>query len=326
MILIIGDPHLNKSNTLETDQLLTDIMFIINNKPIDFVVILGDVMHDHDTCKIPTMMRVHKMIEQISDKVMVYILIGNHDRVNNKVYLSDEHAFNAYKRWDNVTIVDTAQTTTWNDKKVCFMPFVPDGRYMEALKDCNINAMEFDLFFSHQEFLQCSINKLTKAKCDDWPEDHPLNISGHIHEYEMVGNNLVYVGTPFHQNYGEKGEKGLFILHPAFELEMVKLNIPKKVTKIISHEDIEDLVIDPTEKLKLVIDGPIALVKTILSNPKYMDKLDGVKIQIKDKTKKMKSKVSELQSNKSFAVRLRDGLDSNAEMKPVFDSIFHPKV
>jgi predicted phosphodiesterase len=322
MILIIGDPHLSKSNSLETDQLLKDILFIIDNKKIDFVVILGDIMHDHDTCKIPIMMRVHEMIEKISDRVMVYILIGNHDRVNNKVYLTDEHAFNAYKKWKNVVIVDTAKTTTWNDKKICFMPFVPDGRYMEALKDCEIDPMNFDLFFAHQEFLKCSINKLTKSKCDDWLDEYPLTISGHIHEYEMVGSNLIYVGTPFNHTYGEKGEKGLFILHPEMELEMVKLNIPKKVTKTISHEDIDSLVIDPNEKLKLIIDGPIALVKTILSNPKYMEKLDGVKIQFKDRTKKVKQNEMVFQSNKSFLMRLREGLNADNEMKPVFESIF----
>ena len=319
-VLLIGDPHFKKNNQRDTDILMSDIMAIIEQRDISFVVILGDVMDNHANVDIPVFRRVHQLIAQISSFKPLFILIGNHDRINNKDFMTDIHAFNAYKMWPNVVIVDVPTITEWNDKKICLVPFVPDGRYMEALEYYDIDPMNFDLFFSHQEFNGCLTNKQTGSKCDSWQSDFPLNISGHIHENEIVSHNLIYIGTPFQQNFGESTNKALYLLSDddGFSLEPISINVPVKVTRTINYTEIDTIKISETERLKLTIIGPIAEVRQLVAN--NAEKFKDVKIMFKDPTKEKVFK-SQFQPMLSFRDRFFQALSQDLKMKSVFENL-----
>lgn len=320
-ILVIGDLHFKHDNEIESDILLNDILEVITLKDVDFVVVLGDIMHNHEKIDMRVFGRVEVFIEKISSLKPLYILIGNHDRPNNKVYLTEEHMFNPFKRWNNVFIIDTAYQMEWKDKRICFMPFVPDGMFIRGLSDCNINIEETDLFFSHSEFVGCSINKFSKNKCDVWKPEYPLNIAGHIHDFEVVASNLIYVGTPYQSTFSEKTDKGIFLLDENLQLEMIQITVPKKIHKKINFKDIDSIEVNPDEKLKLTIDGPVAQVKEILNNPSNIDKFRDVKILFNDSNKERK-KIQNFNSNMSFIDRLYSELNKNPEMGQIFSIAF----
>lgn len=295
---------------------------IINHGSIDFVVILGDLLDNHDKIDMRAYNRMEYFIHRISELKPTYILVGNHDRPNNKVYLSTtEHIFNPFKRWPNVIIVDTCYRMNWRGKEVCHVPFVPDGMFMQALVDCNIDWRDINLFFSHSEFVGCSINKFSKNKCDYWRPEYPLNIAGHIHDQEVVSPNLIYVGTPFQHGYAESSNKGLFLLNQDLQLEMIEIPVPKKLTKRISYQDIENVEVRPNEKLKLVIEGPTALINEILLQPQNVSKFENVKIVFNDNTK-AKKKLYDFKPNISFIDRLNCELSKNPEMAAIFALAF----
>lgn len=316
--------HHKRDNQIETDIVLKDVLYILDTRDISRVVLLGDICNDHETLNLSVIARVTKMIEEISALKPLDILIGNHDRKNNKDFLTDLHAFNAFKRWHNVTIVDTCHVIEWKNKKICLAPFVPDGRFMEALDVCNININEIDLFFAHQEFAGCSFSKFSKNKCDEWKPTYPLLISGHIHEQEIIADNLIYVGTPFQQTFAESPDKGIFILDEFLQLEMIEINVPRKVHKIISYQDIDSTFPSANEKLKLTIQGPVKIVKDILSRDVYAKRFKGVKILYKDTTKERKVKVS-FTSHMSFKERLNEELSKNPEMNEIYGVLFGGK-
>lgn len=66
------------------------------------------------------------------------------------------------------------------------MPYVPVSRYHEALQQYEIQPKDYHLLFSHQEFGGCKFDNSSISTTEDpWPEDYPLNISGHIHRRNL---------------------------------------------------------------------------------------------------------------------------------------------
>lgn len=321
MILIIGDPHFKSSNKIETDILLKKTLKTITKKQVDFVVILGDILDNHEKIDMFCFKRVENFIEQISSLTKVYIIIGNHDRPNNRVFLTDEHAFGAFKKWNNVIIIDDkCETITWNDKKICIVPYVPNGRFLEALQVNNIIPNEYNLFFAHSEFKGCKINNLSKSECDKWPDDYPLLLSGHIHDYEEVQKNLIYLGTPYQQTYAEKSGKGIYLLDDDFKLELIKLGIKQKITKTIKAKEVYDVEIDEDVELKLIIVGTKDEIKSISNNPTLNKKFKNVKIVFK-KIQERK-RIVEFKGNMSFENHLKISFEDNKDLKEIFYEIF----
>ena len=322
-ILIIGDPHFKKNNMIETDILVNDILTIIKTRNVDWVILLGDVMHDHEKIDSRTFIRVQNMIQKISELKPLYILIGNHDRIHNRLLLDDQtHVFGPFKKWPNVTIVDSIHKMEFKNMKICMLPYIPDNYVMRTLESFNVDPKDFNLFFFHSHFHGNKTQRISNCKCDEWKSDFPLAICGHQHERDIIGDNLFYPGTPYQENFGESTDKGIFIMDDEFNFEMIELNIPKKIQKTINYQDLDTIIIDKNEMLKLTIEGPTILIKDIIKNPKYCDKLKNVKIIYKDTSKVKKNKLNVLQ-NMSFQDRLHMSLEKNIELHEIFKSIFN---
>lgn len=293
-ILIVGDLHFKPSNERQTLIIQNDIMNIISTRKIEFVVLLGDTLDSHEKINMECYNRACDLFDMIiSTGVHLFVLIGNHDRTNNKVYMTNRHPFRGYNNQKGITIVDKCYVHTHNLENVgllkfCFVPFIPDGMYMQALADCNINVEEISMFFSHSEFEGCKINKLSKSKCDKWPDDYPLNVSGHIHDEETVQHNLIYTGTPFQHTYADTPDKGLFLMDLTtglFSLEKIKTSVPKKVIWKIHYTQLENISLDPSLDIRLDIYGPTSYVKELMKRPDMVSKFNSVIKRYKDETK-----------------------------------------
>lgn len=320
-IFIIGDPHFKKSNKKETDNLISDCLEIFKREVPDFIVILGDVYDNGEYVYHGCIMRVYNMITTFKAICPVYILIGNHDRPNNKVFLTNEHPFNDWKDVPGVTIVDRCHTMEWKCKKICMMPYVPNGMFHKACQECNVNIRDFDIFFCHQEFKYCDTNMITGSECDEWLPDYPLNVAGHIHKKQTIKGNLFYVGTPFQTRFGEDTDKGVYFLDENLDFEQIELTIPKKVEISIHYTEIDKLLdVDPNSTMKIVITGPKETIKEILKRPEFAEKIGNAIINYKDNTKIRKCK-NEVLVNTPFEERLKILL-KNEKKRKLFREVF----
>lgn len=302
-ILIIGDIHFKTSNERQTSILMVDIAEIISKNDIAFVVILGDTLDNHGKIDMECLCRASDLFEMImSTRKHLFVLIGNHDRKNNKDYMSNRHPFRGWNGKEGITIIDKTFVCDFPVRKIgidsddimkfCFVPYVPNDMYMKALEDANVNVEDISMFFSHQEFAGCKINKLSGAKCDQWPLDYPLNISGHIHDYEVVQDNLIYLGTPFQHTYSDASDKGVFLLDLKsgdFKLTKKELNIPQKTIWKVHYSDLATLELDPKLDIRLDIYGPTSLVREIMSRPEMVSKFGHVTKKYKEESKDEKA-------------------------------------
>lgn len=345
------------SNERQTNILMLDVIDIIQKNDVAFVVILGDTLDNHGKIDMECLCRAADLFEMIiATGKHLFVLIGNHDRKNNKDFMSNRHPFRGWSRQPGITIVEktfvyefpltniginSLDGVSGQSMKFCFVPYVPNNMYMDALAAANININEMTMFFSHQEFAGCKINKLSKALCDVWNIEWPMNISGHIHDFEIVQENLIYIGTPAQNTYADSPDKGVWLLSlksayvqnengdysqkSAFQIIKKELNIPQKVVWKVHYTDLQNIVIDPKLDIRLDIYGPTALVREIMNRPDMKEKFMNVMKKYREETKDEKVKSGTVSSSNGefhfYNIYIKK-ISTDARMLAVHTSLF----
>lgn len=208
-LLTIGDTHFSHNNSDDTNALHEKTLALIEDRKIDVVVVMGDIMHTHGTTKIDVFNRSCAYLRDITKKVgrnNTFVLIGNHDRVNNKVGVGEEHFFASLKKCKEYPIfIDEAKIVDILGFKLCMVQYMPPSTLISHLNEVVENIEEIDCFFMHQELRGCKIGLETSKIGDEWKEEWPQVISGHIHEYHKY-KNITYVGTPYQVHFGSNNE------------------------------------------------------------------------------------------------------------------------
>ena len=193
--LVIGDPHFKVDNVRETTLLAEKTMALLEKRRPDFIVCLGDILDTHEKIHVGPLRRAVDWLHEMSKYAPVYLIIGNHDRPHNSCFLTHEHAFTAVHLWPTVTVVDVVKTAVVKGQEFVFVPYVPPGRFIEALN--TVRWKDARCIFAHQEFHGCALGQATSTEGDKWQLDYPLVISGHIHGYDRPQANIIYTGMPY---------------------------------------------------------------------------------------------------------------------------------
>lgn len=292
-VLCIGDIHVKVNNIKESKSLTDAVCAQARTLPIDLIVVMGDVLDRHESIHVvPRTLAVKFLIELATIK-KTYVLIGNHDRPNNSDFLSDYHPFVGVSA-ENLVICDKVIQATITDRNFLFVPYVYPGRFMEALQTLKPEPVSqwissIDCVFAHQEFYGTSMGVVVSTVGDKWPLGYPYVISGHIHDYCRPQKNIVYVGTPHQNAFGESEDKSisLFTFQPVFapleptppEEQRIDLKLMKRLVCKIPCASVISWIPPEGYIVKLVIEGTNSEIKAIMKLD-YLKKLtkQGIKI------------------------------------------------
>ena len=214
-LLILGDLHFKTSNVPEMQEMTAKIITLIKQEmlnSLDYIILLGDTLDTHESGNECPFNLAGDFIEELTLLKPVFLLIGNHDLRNNSSFLTRNHFFNPYKKWPNLTVVDKVHTALFKGIRLTFVPYVPPGRFMEALETSEHALTDTAFIFSHQEFRGCKMEQITSHNGDDWDEKLPCVISGHIHDRQFLGKNIYYTGTPHQTSFGCATQKFITLL------------------------------------------------------------------------------------------------------------------
>lgn len=281
-ILVIGDQHFKINNIQQMEQFCDKIIQFVKSRldDIDVIVCLGDALDRHESINVFPQVLCTEFFGNLSDLKPLYILIGNHDRPNNSDFLSKYHPFTALHRWNNTKIADTVLIEVIKGHKFVCVPYVPNGRFKEALNTKLDNYDDITAIFAHQDFFGAQMGSVTSANGDKWQLDNPLVISGHIHEYHKPQKNILYIGTPHQINFSSES-----IIHTIsiftftksndnrnknYQEERINLELTKKVIITVPCTCILTWVPPTNCIIKLVLEGTSPEIKATM-------KLDYVK-------------------------------------------------
>lgn len=285
-ILCIGDPHFKKNNTKSTDKMHRQIIYYLKKNKVDFVVVLGDTLNDFESIDMVVLNRAVKFLRDIKNITKLFLIIGNHDRINNEEAFTDLHPFYALKEWSNTTVVDDEIITyEYKNKNYLFSPYLPNKMLIRNLPEEKVN--DIDIVFAHQEIFGCKMGAFNSEDGDKWPIDYPLFISGHIHQYQIVQNNVFYPGTGLQHGYVDTLDKSISLItdeklnkiefdnefenkdniwyHKRIYIEQDK----KKVIKLMIGE-IDNYKLQKNVEYKIKIMGTQGELKDIMKNKKII--------------------------------------------------------
>lgn len=239
-VLAIGDLHFKKNYIHRGKEVFSETLKIIKKKNFDFIVLLGDILHDHEVVDTTTFNLACNFIHKLSEINNVFVIIGNHDYINNSQFLSDNHPFNPLKKWKGVNIIDKPKLVQCKDKQFLMCPYVYPGRFLEAIDSIDDWYLS-DCIFCHQEFKGCKMGAFISDKGDVWDTSYPQIVSGHIHDHQIPQDNIFYTGSAIQHGFNESSSKYIFELRFSDEgMETTKLKLNIKNKKIINI-DVNDI-------------------------------------------------------------------------------------
>lgn len=214
--MTLGDPHFKSDGFYlsRVEEMGKKFVQLCKEKKPDFIVNLGDTLHTHSKIDMVAQTKAIQFMRELKDIAPLYVLIGNHDRLNNSEFLTDVSPFQSLKDWKNTFIVDdhvAIKEAVREDVSVKFFfaPYVPTGRLREALEHSGVKENECVLGFAHQEFKNARMGAIISEEGDE-PLSCPV-ISGHLHDQQMISTegkgDVNYVGTPIAHSHGEHGKK-----------------------------------------------------------------------------------------------------------------------
>ena len=243
---------------------------------------------------------------------------------------------NCFKEYPNLTIIDKVHIETIDNKIIVFAPYVPDGRFKEALS-CSVNETwkTADYIFAHQLFDGAKMGAIVAENVETWNEDLPLLISGHIHDKQQIQKNLIYTGSCLQHAFGESSDKTLLLIENSGELRYIDLDLSKKKILYMEIEDIEAIDIslfDDTKKTqyKIVVNGDNTEFNNFRKTILYRDIIKtGTKIVFKQKRIEILKRNEMIKSNingnntnkncKTFKEILKDLVEESEENRCLSD-------
>lgn len=316
--LVIGDPHFTTHNVKECQLLTNSLINLAKNIKPDIIIFVGDLLNDHEKIHVVPHTNCIKMLLDISKIAKTFVIIGNHDRPNNSDFLSDYHPFNGLssdqifiidkvrifnfiKSNDNCIITDVelinddiTSSYMLNNYKFVFVPYVPNGKFKDALLTKQHFLNNIYCMFAHQEFLGAKYNGIISQTGDNIDTNH-LIISGHIHEYGYtMGGYVRYIGSPHQTNFGESSDKTVseFTFYPPyynncnqigitkFNENRISLNLPKRITIKIKANEFETFEPTPGDIIRLIIEATKGESKIIRKSIHLKNIQEKAKIQI----------------------------------------------
>jgi DNA repair exonuclease SbcCD nuclease subunit len=313
-VLFIGDPHFQVSNIPEVDLFLERIINLATEKQPDLICIAGDLLHTHERLHTIALNKAYELVNNMRLISKTYVLVGNHDYIQNQQFLTENHWLNGMKEWKNTVIVDQVITETINGEKFVFTPYVPNGRFEEALNTMDGTWKDASCIFAHQEFAGCKMGAIISVEGDKWSTDYPHVISGHIHSRQIPQENVYYSGSAMQHAFGESEKNIIAYLtfeNREYKREEVDLLLPRKKIVYMDVEDIDDYKVPETEdKIKVTLSGNYDQFKALKKTKKYKKLLEqGIKVIFKPK--KLKKKKIKLDDN-GKEIEVVDEIQSNA--------------
>lgn len=275
--IVIGDPHFKTSNVSECKALIERVCRAVDKLKPDFVVCLGDLLDTHETYHETPFNLAIDFMAKLSDRCMTFLLVGNHDYCNASQFCTDRHPYNALKKWgERMVVVDQTTVYKLHDFEFVFAPYVPPGRFVEALSSYDMWNVA-DCIFAHQEFYGCKMGAINSTIGDQWDDEYPLVVSGHIHNAQKVGSNVHYVGSSMQHAFGESDDKRIWLCtfddsrEEPFSYKRINLGMQRKRIVYLDAEELHTFDAEkyPKDKVKLSVKCSPEEYKALATTPSF---------------------------------------------------------
>lgn len=240
-IMLIGDIHFQSQSYEQGEEFIEKCLNVLDKYKPKMVVLMGDILDTFGDSKQSPFNQCYHFIDKITSRdwcLGLFIIMGNHDLMNNTQFLSDKHFFNPYKKWTKVVVVDipihlTFQADTSKDRNIVMCPYVYKGRFKEALdtactyynlsendglvflkdKKDKVDYSTVHLVLCHQEFKGVKYGNTISPDGDTLTKNLKKIqiVTGHIHD-KFSMENIRGIGSARQVKFDEPPNKSIVSL------------------------------------------------------------------------------------------------------------------
>lgn len=246
-ICVVADIHFRPGSFAEGEEFIEKCIAWLESRQPTIIIQLGDLIHTMEVAKQPAYEQACRFVEFCSKIAPTYVLMGNHDLINNSQFLTNKHFFNPLKKWPNVCIVDRPTHVNVGGYDLVMCPYVAQGRFIEALDtmleyEDPVEWQLSDCVFAHVEIDGVLKQQSHSGKKDVWDEAYPPLVSGHIHKACKLGPNVYYPGSAMQVAIDEDPEKRVWQISfdPDDGIQIEKTDLELRARKEV-HIDYADL-------------------------------------------------------------------------------------
>lgn len=180
----------------------------LKSKGIKDIIFTGDFFHSRSEISVNTIHIASQLLDRLNE-FQVKMIPGNHD-----CYYKDKseiHSLSILKGYSNIVIYDKLELVhLYDGRSAAFCPWGTEAG----------DIPNVDIVFGHFEIESFKMNSYklceTGQKASQLLNKSNLIFSGHFHfreEREYKEGNIVYVGCPFEQDFGDRDtSKGYYVL------------------------------------------------------------------------------------------------------------------
>ena len=175
--IIIGDQHFKINNIPEVDEYINKIEIIVKNKKPDFIVLLGDMLDQHEKIHTVPLNKAFEFIDKMRNIAKTFILVGNHDMClgkNTPVLLydgnikmsqyieNDDKLINENGEMCTVSSICSGRSNMYKIKQMNADDYIVNENHMLSLihKGSNNNIIDISVknFFKFPKYLRDRFN------------------------------------------------------------------------------------------------------------------------------------------------------------------------
>jgi DNA repair exonuclease SbcCD nuclease subunit len=216
---------------------------------IDTVLILGDTFDRRKYINFFSYKRTREMFfDKLYQKgIKVYMLAGNHD-----TYFKNTNEVNSInlllQEYDNITVIDSPQTITLNDKQICMIPWICTDNYEQSMDELKntpaticMGHLEISGFAMHRGMPSFEgLNRDIFNKFD-------MVFSGHYHHRSNSGN-IYYLGNPYELTWQDYNDTRGFHLFDLSNFNLEFIPNPNIMFHRITYDDKVESITEITNK------------------------------------------------------------------------------
>lgn len=241
-----------------------------NNIPL---IIAGDL---HDTKAILRGECINSLIQLFKDaKVPLKVLIGNHDKLNEK---GEGHSLEFLRPY--VDIIDKPRFD-----KECGVGFIPYQSSNEAFLSYRNMFTIGDILVVHQGFLGAHMGEYIKDESSVNPDDvaNFTVISGHYHKHQSLGT-VTYIGSPYTITSAEANDpfKGFIGIYEDGTITRYPTNLRRHINFALNISDLDSTTFEfsPGDIVTLKVHGNTLDLDKLNKNKLIKEKFNGMSIKL----------------------------------------------
>ena len=234
--LLISDTHFSPKGIDQVRlRLLDDIANKASNGDVDAVIHAGDLTDFKDRHPSTLVNDIVDGLMRIAEHCPVFILKGNHDYLNE-----DRPFFDFLNYMDNIHFLCDPLEQKIGGKRFLMLPHTRDPHSQGwdtrdySVYDYVVIHTSFDGSVSESGVELDGVSK-------EWFESANMVLAGDIHKPQVVADNILHIGSPYHTRFGDNFEPRYLAIQDEGVVEC-STDFPKRITATIDDvSEIKDL-------------------------------------------------------------------------------------